>query len=224
MEKRGGEPNVETILKGLTWDHPRGYSPLIKGASEYESLHPGLRIHWDRRTLREFGEAPIEQYLDRYDLIVMDHPFVGFAAAHDALVDLGRYLTEVEKEAFAHDSVGLSWESYCYANGIWALPIDAATQVASYRPDLLLQLSAIPPRTFDEIVQLGHKARASGKFIAVAACPIDAISLFFTLTANLGHPIAENADPFVDPRDAKEVLDRMHALIAIAHPNSTAWN
>jgi len=215
---------LETTLRGLTWDHPRGYSPLINGAVEYESIHPGIRIHWDRRTLREFGEAPIEQYLDRYDLIVMDHPFVGFAAAHGALVDLGRYLTEVEKEAFAHDSVGLSWESYCYANGIWALPIDAATQVASYRPDLLLQLSAIPPRTFDEIVQLGQKARASGKFIAVAACPIDAISLFFTLTANLGHPIAESADPFVDPRDAKEVLDRLHALIAIAHPDSTSWN
>ena len=215
---------METTLRGVTWDHPRGYSPLINGAVEYEAIHPGIRIHWDRRTLREFGEAPIEQYLDRYDLIVMDHPFVGFAAAQGALVDLGRYLTEFEKAAFAHDSVGLSWESYCYANGIWALPIDAATQVASYRPDLLSQLSASPPRTFDEIVQLDHKARASGKFIAVAACPIDAISLFFTFTANLGHPIAENADPFINERVAKEALDRMHALIAIAHPHSTVWN
>lgn len=215
---------METTLRGLTWDHPRGYSPLINGALEYEALRPGIRIHWDRRTLREFGEAPIEQYLDRYDLIVMDHPFVGFAAAHDALVEFGRYLIELEKAAFAHDSIGPSWDSYHYANGIWALPIDAATQVASYRPDLLSQISAIPPRTFDGVVQLGHKARVSGKFIAVAACPIDAISLFFTLTANLGHPIAENADPFVDPRVAKEVLDRMHALIAIAHPHSTVWN
>ena len=215
---------METILRGLTWDHPRGYSPLIQGASEYEALHPGLRIHWDRRTLREFGEAPIEQYLDRYDLIIMDHPFVGFAAAHDVLVDLGEYLTDGEKAAFARDSVGASWDSYRYANGIWALPVDAATQVASYRPDLLSELFGTAPCTFDEVLQLGQKTRASGKFIAVAACPIDAISLFFTFTANLGHPIAENADPFVDQRVAKEVLDRMHALIAIVHPNSTAWN
>jgi multiple sugar transport system substrate-binding protein len=215
---------LETILRGLTWDHPRGYSPLIQGASEYEALHPGLRIHWNRRTLREFGEAPIEQYLDRYDLIIMDHPFVGFAAAHDVLVELGEYLTDSEKAAFARDSVGASWDSYRYANGIWALPVDAATQVASYRPDLLSQLFGTSPRTFDEVLQLGQKARASGKFIAVAACPIDAISLFFTFTANLGHPIDENADPFIDQRVAKEALDRMHALIAIAHPNSTAWN
>jgi multiple sugar transport system substrate-binding protein len=215
---------LEAILKGLTWDHPRGYSPLVKGASEYEALHPGLHIHWNRRTLREFGEAPIEQYLDRYDLIIMDHPFVGFAAAHDVLVELGDYLTEVEKAAFARDSVGPSWDSYRYANGIWALPVDAATQVASYRPDLLSQLSATPPRTFDEVLQLGHRARTHGKFIAVAACPIDAISLFFTLTANLGHPVVENADPFVNEAVAKEALDRTHALIAIAHPNSTSWN
>jgi multiple sugar transport system substrate-binding protein len=223
-EKEAEDPNLETILRGLTWDHPRGYSPLIQGAAEYEALQPGLSIHWDRRTLREFGEAPIEQYLDRYDLIIMDHPFVGFAAAHDVLVELGEYLTDGEKAGFARDSVGASWDSYRYANGIWALPVDAAAQVASYRPDLLSHLFGSAPCTFDEVLQLGHKARASGKFIAVAACPIDAISLFFTFSANLGHPIAENADPFVDQRVAKEVLDRMHALIAIAHPNATAWN
>ena len=215
---------MATILRGLTWDHPRGYSPLINGAAEHEALHPRLSIHWNRRTLQEFGEAPIEQYLDRYDLIVMDHPFVGFAAAHDVLVELGEFLADEEKVAFTRDSVGASWDSYCFASGIWALPIDAATQVASYRPDLLSPFMAYPPHTFDEVLQLGQRVRTRGKFIAVAACPIDAISLFFTFTANLGHPISENADPFINRPVAREVLDRMHALIAIAHPNSTAWN
>jgi multiple sugar transport system substrate-binding protein len=196
----------------------------MNGAAEFEMLHPGLRIHWDRRTLREFGEAPIEQYLGRYDLIIMDHPFVGFAAAHDVLVELGEHLTETENAVFAGDSVGPSWESYCYANGIWALPVDAATQVASYRADLLSDLLITPPRTFEEVLQLGHQARTRGQFIGLAACPIDAISLFFTLTANLGHPVAEDADPFVQGDVAKEALERMHALIAIAHPASPAWN
>jgi multiple sugar transport system substrate-binding protein len=215
---------VEVTLKGLTWDHPRGYSPLMKGAPEYEKSHPGIKIHWDRRTLREFGEAPIEQYLDRYDLIIMDHPFVGFAAAHDVLVDLNPFLSAGENATLAPDSVGPSWESYRYVEGLWALPVDAATQVASYRPDLLEQLSSSPPTKFDEVLQLGKTARANGKFIAVAACPIDAISLFFTMTANLGHPIAENADPFVEPAIARVALECLHALIAIAHPKSTGWN
>jgi multiple sugar transport system substrate-binding protein len=215
---------VEVTLKGLTWDHPRGYAPLLKGAPEYQNSHPGINICWDRRTLRDFGEAPIEQYLDRYDLIIMDHPFVGFAAAHDVLVDLNPFLSAAESSTLARDSVGPSAESYRYAGGLWALPVDAATQVASYRPELLQQLSSKPPKTFDDVLQLGQKARANGQFIAVAACPIDAISLFFTLTANLGHPIAENADPFVEHAIAREALDRLHALIPIAHPQSTAWN
>ena len=211
-------------LRGLTWDHPRGYAPLIAGAPEYEKSHPGVAIHWDRRTLREFGEAPLEQYLDLYDLIVMDHPFVGFAAARGVLVDLGSFLSAVERAAFARDSVGPSWDSYRYAHGLWALPIDAATQVASYRPDLLEQLSSRAPKTFEEILRLGREARANQKFIIVPACPIDAISLFFTLTANIGHPIAENADPFVERAVASDVLERLHALMAIAHPKSTDWN
>jgi multiple sugar transport system substrate-binding protein len=215
---------VEVTLQGLTWDHPRGYSPLMKGAPEFEKSHPGIKIHWDRRTLREFGEAPIEQYLDRYDLIIMDHPFVGFAAAHDVLVDLNPFLSAAESASLARDSVGPSAESYRYADGLWALPVDAATQVASYRADLLEQLSSTPPKTFEEVLQLGKAARARHKFIVVAACAIDAISLFFTLTANLGHPIAENADPFVEHAVALAALDHLHALIAIAHPNSTAWN
>ena len=215
---------MDVTLKGLTWDHPRGYAPLLKGAPEYQNSHPGINICWDRRTLRDFGEAPIDQYLDRYDLIILDHPFVGFAATHDVLVDLNPFLSAAESSSLARDSVGPSAESYRYAGGLWALPVDAATQVASYRPELLEQLSSKPPQTFDEVLQLGQKARANGKFIAVAACPIDAISLFFTLTANLGHLIAENADPFVEHAIAREALDRLHALIAIAHPRSTAWN
>ena len=112
--------DVETILKGLTWDHPRGYAPLIGGAPEYEKQNPGIKIRWDRRSLRDFGEAPVEQYVDRYDLLIVDHPFVGFAAAHDVLVDLAPFFTKGERSNFTNDSVGPSWESYWYQGGLWA--------------------------------------------------------------------------------------------------------
>jgi multiple sugar transport system substrate-binding protein len=218
------EVSVGIILKGLTWDHPRGYAPLLAGAPEYEAQHPEVKIRWERRTLREFGEAPIEQYLDRYDLLIVDHPFVGFAAAHSALVDLAPSLSESEKSYFAADSVGPSWQSYWYSGGLWAFPIDAATQVASYRPDVLQELSAIIPSAFDDVLELGRKARNTGKYIIVPACPTDAISLFFTLSANLGYPIPEERELFVEDGIATEILNRLHALIALAHPGSVEWN
>ena len=211
-------------LRGLTWDHPRGYAPLLGGVPEYKTQHPEIDVQWDRRTLREFGEAPIEQYLDRYDLLIVDHPFVGFAAAHAALVDLAPSISEVEKYRFAIDSVGPSWKSYWYDGGLWAFPIDAATQVASYRPDLLSGLSSTVPNTFDDVLGLGAKARKIGKHIVVPACPTDAISLFFTLSANLGDPVPEERELFVEDSVAADVLGRLHALIAVAHPKSVDWN
>jgi len=195
---------------------------LVGGIPEYKTQHPEIDIQWDRRSLREFGEAPIEQYLDRYDLLVVDHPFVGFAAAHGALVDLAFSLSEAEKRYFAEDSVGPSWESYWYGGGLWAFPIDAATQVASYRPDLLPSQSV--PGTFDGALELGAKARKTGKCIAVPACPTDAISLFFTLSATLGYPIPEERELFVEDAVAADVLARLHDLIAVAHPKSVEWN
>lgn len=212
------------ILKGLTWDHPRGYAPLVAGAPEYEKQHPEITIRWDRRTLREFGEAPIERYLDRYDLIIVDHPFVGFAAAHGALVDLAPSLGKSDRLRFATDAVGPSWESYWYGEGLWAFPIDAATQVASYRPDLLRTVSQHVPDSFDDVLEVARKAGKAGKCIVVPACPTDAISLFFTLTANLGFPIPEQREFFVEDSVAAQVLDRLHALISLAHPNSVEWN
>ena len=211
-------------LKGLTWDHPRGYAPLLGGIPEYEKQDPGITIHWDRRTLREFGEAPIEQYLDRYDLLVVDHPFVGFAAAHGVLVDLAPSISEAEKDHFAADSVGPSWDSYWYEGGLWAFPTDAATQVASYRPDLLAEVQPAVPDSFDGVLELATKAHKSGKSVIVPACPTDAISLFFTFAANLGHPIPKERELFVDNLVAAEVLDRLHALIALTHPKSIEWN
>ena len=211
-------------LKGLTWDHPRGYAPLAGGIAEYEKRNPNLRIHWDRRSLREFGEAPIEQYIDRYDLLIVDHPFVGFAAAHRVLLDLALSLSDQENLGFLNDSVGPSWQSYWYGGGLWALPIDAATQVACFRPDLFEQFGLVPPATFEDVLRLGASVRKIGKFIVVPACPTDAISLFFTLSASLGHPIAEDADPFIEMPVGREVLARLHALIAAAHPQSVDWN
>ena len=185
-----------------------------------EKNNSGLKIRWDRRSLREFGEAPIENYIDRYDLIIVDHPFVGFAAAHEVLVELAPFLSETDKSRFAADSVGPSWESYWYRGGLWALPIDAATQVASCLPDLMEELDSPIPRTLDEVLNLGTKARKAGKWIIVPACSTDAISMFSTSAGLRATSIAEESDLFVEVAVGQAVLSRLHALISTAHPRS----
>ncbi|MCP8937597.1 ABC transporter substrate-binding protein [Alsobacter sp. SYSU M60028] len=212
------------VLRGMTWDHPRGVDPLVKGAPAFEAAHPGVSIVWEKRSLREFGEAPLEQYAEVYDLIVVDHPFVGFAAAHPYLVDWSRALTADEKAAFAADSVGQSWPSYEYRGGVWALPLDAATQVSSYRPDLLRAFEVGPPATFEEVLTLGRRAKARGQWIATTAFPTDAISTVISIAANLGHPIVDETPVFLPEALGREVMQRFHALADVSHPRSTEMN
>lgn len=215
---------TEIILKGMTWDHPRGFDPLAKGAALFERDRPGLSIRWDRRSLREFGEAPLEAYADTYDLIVIDHPFVGFAAANPYLVDWAPLLGADEKAAFAADSVGRTWESYAYKGGIWGLPLDAATQVSSCRPDLMAAAGLEIPRTFEDVLTVGRRAKAKGKWIVTTAFPTDAISTVISMAAGLGHGIVDETETFLPEPLGREVLARFHALVDVCHPRSTFMN
>ena len=56
--------------------------------------------------------------------------------------------------------VGPSLASYRYDGHIWALPVDAAAQVAVSRPDLMQRLGAEVPRTWEDVIRLGKHAAA----------------------------------------------------------------
>ncbi len=66
------------ILTGIAWDHSRAFPPLVATAQRYEEMHPGIRVHWQKRTLDEFGHKPIDQLVRHFDLVVIDHPWAGF--------------------------------------------------------------------------------------------------------------------------------------------------
>jgi multiple sugar transport system substrate-binding protein len=214
----------QVTLRGITWDHPRGYAPLAASVARYATLRPDVTIAWDRRSLREFGEAPIQEIAHRYDLIIFDHPFVGYAARHPCLVGLGRFLGPDTIARYEADTLGPSWRSYIYGSEIWGLPIDAAAQVSAARPDLLAGLGRDMPQRFDEVLELAASARRINVWMAVPAVAIDAACLVFTLSANLGHPVASDADEFLPRPVGREVLRMLHALLDIAHPGSFHWN
>lgn len=215
---------AKRVLKGMTWDHPRGFDPLARGAPRFAAEHPDIEVTWTRRSLRDFGVQPVEVLAESYDLIVVDHPFCGRAQATGCLVDLKPHLDPDFLDILARESVGPSTRSYHFGGGIWALPTDAACQVASYRPDLIADLGYDgAPRNYAEVIELAKAARSAGKWIALPAVQSDAACLIASLSANLGQPIPPDGNLL--PDDVFEtVLDTLDELIGLAHPESTRRN
>ena len=86
-------------LKGMTWDHSRGYDPMIATSIRFAEKHDNeVDIEWDKRPLQAFADRPIEEMTDDYDLIVIDYPHVGEVAAKGLLqnLDTPKYNNEIE--------------------------------------------------------------------------------------------------------------------------------
>src|SRR5664280_2781695 len=105
-------------LKGITWNHSRALSPLVATAQRFEEMNPNVRIHWDKRSLHEFGHAGLPELAGQFDLLVVDHPMMGAAAAEGALLDLRSLLSRDEWNDMAEDSAGSSFDSYVYEDAL----------------------------------------------------------------------------------------------------------
>ena len=109
---------------------------MVATAEAYASVQPEVRIVWDTRSLQAFADFPVQKLAESYDLLVIDHPFVGFAAADGCLL-LDEHIDAAVLTDQAANSVGPSHRSYIYGGHQWALATDAAGHVSAYRPDLL---------------------------------------------------------------------------------------
>jgi multiple sugar transport system substrate-binding protein len=192
-------------ITGIAWDHSRALPPLVAAAQRFEETHPGVRIHWQKRTLDEFGHAPIDQLAKRFDLIVIDHPWSGFCFENDLVHDLKQLAPPAVLAELAAQSVGMSFHSYDWQDRLLALPIDAATPAPSWRPDLLEKAGVEVPTHWAEAVQLAKKG--------LAAIPAFNADLFLHLVMLIK---ALGAEPFAEPdRIApREILQRAVEMLA----------
>lgn len=207
-------------LRGLAWDHRRCWGPLDASVMPYSEANPDVRIEWDRRSLYEFGEGALADVLSSYDLVIFDHPFIGDIAAAHLMVPFDGYLAPEQLKAFAADTVGKSWTSYAKAGRQWALPIDAACQVASYRPDLLAAYGA-PPANHADLLALARKLRQHGKWIGLPSVPTDAMCLLLTFCAQ---KTGNDVYGFTDNKVVESAIADLKELAALAHPLSRQWN
>jgi multiple sugar transport system substrate-binding protein len=210
----------DILLHGMTWDHRRAVDPLVATLPAFHERHPKLAVTWSSRPLHGFEFAPVDRLAKDYDLIVLDHPFAGAIAATACLLPVDR-LVEPLRQSF----IGPSLETYEYRGHVWALPIDAASQTAVSRPDLLQKLDAPAPSRWDEVLALGHLARRRGCHLAIGLKGVHSLMTFFTLSANLGHPCGTNPrQPLIDAAVAREVLSLMRELLSLCAPDCLDLN
>ena len=95
-----------------------------------------------------------------FDLIVIDHPWAGFAFEKNLVLDLKPLLPPAVLNDCAQNSIGATFESYCYGGRLLALPIDAAAPAPSWRPDLLERAGVSVPATWPEAVALARRKLA----------------------------------------------------------------
>ena len=204
------------ILKGMTWDHPRGYNPMAASAESFHHQNPEVKIIWEKRSLQAFADRPIELMAFDYDLMVIDHPHVGEASRKNLVYELNEAEGfKVELDDLNRSSVGLSHQSYNFNNNQYALAIDAAAPVTAYRGDLIENI----PTTFEEIIKLAEKSK-----VMWPIKPVDAISSFNTIAANIGSQINKNHGSFIDISTGKSILEMMKSLANLVPKNCLSMN
>lgn len=197
---------MNITLKGMTWSHSRGYSPLVACSSEWQR-RTGVKIEWDKRSLQDFETFPVDELARRYDLIIIDHPHVGQVVDEGCLVPLEEPRFAPELDILATRTVGQSFTSYTYKGHQWALPVDTAAQVQAYVPSRL----AAPAHGWDAVLDLARQGK-----VALPLRPPHSLMCLYTLCSHFGTPCNVDSAPLIsadDARSAYELLGRLFALV-----------
>lgn len=192
---------------------------MVASAQRFSELNPGVSIRWEVRSLQQFADFPIEALATRFDLLVIDHPSAGDAAAQGTLLPLDEYLPASFLEEQAANQVGGSHDSYLYAGHQWALATDAAAPVSGFRPDLLERAGAGVPRTWPELLELARRG-----LVAVPGTAIDSLMNFYMLCIALGEEPFKRTDTVVTAEIGIQAMKMLRGLILLCRPACLEMN
>jgi multiple sugar transport system substrate-binding protein len=187
----------------MTWSHPRGYDPMV-ACSKLWPEKTGVTVEWDKRSLQDFESYPVEDLARAYDMIVIDHPHVGQITNEKCLLPLDVEGRETERKALSDGSVGASYPSYNWLGRQWAFPVDTATQVQAFRPDLLPKA----PATWTEMLELARSGR-----VLLPLRPPHSLMSFFSLAGNLGKACATTGPgDLIDVETGRTVFEMLREI------------
>lgn len=207
-------------LRGMAWDHPRAVNPL-KAISAQWANNNNISVDWDARPLKDFEDQPLEELANTYDLVLIDYPFVGTAAASGLIVPVNDWVDADYLEDQKINSVGPSFASYTWDGRQWALAVDAACQISAVRDDLLSgsDLSELP-RTWEEVVALAEKLHSTPGNVAIALNPNHAYCAFLSIGLTISGEQFWPTGKTVDHDAGREALAMLKRLSGCIHPAS----
>ena len=205
--------------RGITWDHPRGRNALTAAAAGAAgagagaaaadgspATPPPVDLSWSAHSLEHLESHPIDELAREYDLIVLDHPHLGEALELHSLQPMDAVVGAERIERWSRESVGPSFDSYSADGYQWALPLDAATQVAVHKPRLVSVAEL--PETWGEVEQLSRRAP-----VALSLAGPHAFLTFASLCVAWGEELSAHPDfGFVSRATASAVLETMRSI------------
>ncbi|MDX6746672.1 extracellular solute-binding protein [Polaribacter sp. PL03] len=206
-------------LKGITWNHSRGFTSIVAAAQRFTELNPDVEIVWEKRSLQAFADEPINELAKRYDFLIIDHPWTGFAARTEVILPLNKFLSDEYLKDLAVNTVGKSHESYSIKGKQWALAIDAATPVAASRPDLFEKLNLKFPETFDDLIELSKTG-----MVAIPGIPQDTLMSFYMICSTLGEDVCTSDKEVISEKTGIKALQILRALGKNIKKENYDWN
>src|ERR1700722_10048764 len=161
----------------------------------------------------------IDQLTLKFDLIIIDHPWAGFAFEKNLVHDLKPLLPSTVLDELAQNSVGATYESYRYGEKLLALPIDAATPAPSWRPDLLERARTTPPATWKEVIALARR-----KLAIIPGFDADLFLHFLMLVKALGSDPCRDTDQIAPPDVMSAALNLLRELTEPMPREIFNWN
>lgn len=197
----------------------RGFVSVVATAQRYEELHPEVRITWEKRSLQAFADASLADLAERYDLIVMDHPHTVLAAKEHLLLPFEDWLADDFIADQMENSVGGSCESYRFDDKQWTLPTDAATPIATWRPDLIEEHGLELPQSWDDVL-----AMAKAGYVSVALFPIDVLMNSYMFCQAQGEEPFSTSEYCASPSVLEEALEQLRKLATSCDPECLQRN
>lgn len=204
--------------RGLTWDHPRGRLALERAAARASATDAAARslIEWDAQPLEGFESIPVEDLAERYDVIVLDHPHLGDAIEAGAIRPLDEVFDATFLDEVRAGAVGPGTASYTLHGRLWALPLDAATQVAVSVPEMVAEA----PTTWADVIALSEESP-----VALSLAGPHAFLSFASICVALGaEPAVGPGDGFVDAAVGAQAFAMMAEVAGRMPPGAAELN